>query len=272
MKATITAAILVLFLGLGSPAFGQGGAPVHAPVTLASGLDMSRATIPVDVNGRRFACVLDTGTSAILVSQSMAQAVGLNAEASVDEVSPDGLRYADHHTHLSRLDVAGFAMRDLPALISSKLRGDTMLCGYDFFAQIPTLIDRDRQAVTLFPTGATFDRMRCLPIDLRSRVPIARLLVDGAWVDDVVLDSGMVGGGAIWNGAVSTLPQAPPGAGLACGYGAAIGLFDGLPSNQIALCTSSRRPDGYNGIVETNLPNVHAMAIDYPNRRLCFSL
>ncbi len=272
MKATMNAVLFVLFLGLSNPALGRAAASAHPPVTLASGLDMSRATIPVDVNGRHYACVLDTGTSAILVSQSIAQTVGLDAEAPVDEVSPDGLRYADRHTHLARLDVAGFAMRDLPAMISSKLRGNTMLCGYDFFVQIPTLIDRDRQAVTLFPTVATLDQMRCLPVDLTARVPIARLLVDGAWVDDIVFDSGMIGGGAIWNGAVSTLPPAPPDSRLACGYSATIGLFEGLPPNHIPLCTSSQRPDGHNGIVETNLPNVHALAVDYPNRRLCFSI
>jgi hypothetical protein len=271
MKAPIIAALLVAFLGLTSPGLvGATGAFAQSPIALASGLDMSRATIPVDVNGRRYACVLDTGTSAMLVSQSVAQSAGLPSEAPIDEISPDGVHYADQHTHLPRFAVAGYLMRDVPALISSKLGGDTILCGYDFFAQIPTLIDRDKQIVTLFPEIATLDRMRCLPIDLKSRVPIARLQVNGEWVDDIVLDSGMVGGGAIWNG-IGRLPQAPPGVGLACGFGATIGLFAGLPPNAIPLCTSMQPPDGYNGIVETNLPAVHALAIDYPNRRMCFS-
>jgi hypothetical protein len=233
---------------------------------------MNRATIPVDLDGHRYACVLDTGTSAILVSRSVASSAGLTAEAPVDEIAPDGFRYADVHTHIARFGVAGFAMTDVPALISSKLRGDTTLCGYDFFAQIPTLIDRDRQLVTLFPAVATLDRMRCLPVDLRPRVPVARLQVNGAWVDDIVLDSGMVGGGAIWNGAMGRPAQTPAGPGLTCGYGAVIGLFDGSPPNPIPLCTSSQRPDGYNGIVETNLPTVHALAVDYPNRRMCFGV
>jgi hypothetical protein len=284
MKAPITAALLILLLGLTSQGVRAAGGFAHSPLTLTSGLDMSRATIPVDVDGRRYACVLDTGTSAMLVSQSVAQAVGLTPEARIDEVSPDGLHYADEHTHLARFTVAGYTMRDVPALISSKLGGDKVLCGYDFFAEIPTLIDRDRQIVTLFPVIATLDRMRCLPIDLTPRVPLATLRVNGAWVDRIVLDSGMVGGGAIWNDVVKDLPQALFGTsayrtdprnlqtGLSCGFGATIGLFDGLPSNAIPLCTSSQPPDGYNGIVETNLPNVHALAVDYPNRRLCFNL
>jgi hypothetical protein len=114
--------------------------------------------------------------------------------------------------------------------------------------------------------------MRCLPVDLSSRVPTARLQINGAWIDRIVLDSGMVGGGAIRNGVVSGLPQAPAGMRLACGYHAVIGLFDGLASGLIPLCSSLQPPDGYNGIVETNLPSVHALAVDYPNRRLCFSV
>ncbi len=38
------------------------------------------------------------------------------------------------------------------------------------------------------------------------------------------------------------------------------------------ICTEPQRPDGYNGIIETNLSSVHAMAIDYPHRRICFDV
>ncbi len=38
------------------------------------------------------------------------------------------------------------------------------------------------------------------------------------------------------------------------------------------ICTEPQRPDGYNGIIETNLPSVHAMAVDYPHRRICFDV
>jgi hypothetical protein len=277
MKATILAALLGLFVGL----FVALTAPLvarasddfpHAPVTMASGLDMSRATIPVDVDGHRYACVLDTGTSAMLVSQSVAQSVGLKPEVPIDEIAPDGLRYADWHTHLAQFAVAGYWMHDLPALISSKLAGNTVLCGYDFFAQIPTLIDRDRQLVTLFPTIATLDRMHCMPVDLRPRVPVARVQVNGAWIDNIVLDSGMVGGAAIWNGALRQMPPAPAAPGFACGFNATIGFLGGSAASSIPMCTSMQPPDGYNGIVETNLPAVHALAIDYPNRRMCFTL
>ncbi|MBV8373083.1 MAG: retropepsin-like domain-containing protein, partial [Candidatus Eremiobacteraeota bacterium] len=226
MRATFVAAALVVFLALTSPVLVHAaGSFPHAPIMLASGLDMSRATIPVDVDGHRYACVLDTGTSAMLVSRAVAQSAGLVSEAPVDEISPDGFRYADRHTHLAQFDVAGYAMRDVPALISSKLSGDVVLCGYDFFAEVPTLIDRDRQQVTLFPPAGTMDRMRCMPVDLRPRVPVGRLQVNGAWIEKVVLDSGMVGGGAIWNGALGQPSPAPGPMGMACGYHAAIGFF-----------------------------------------------
>jgi hypothetical protein len=273
MKATIFAVLPALAFAFTSPVLaGAAGAYAHVPITLASGLDMSRATIPIDLDGRRYACVLDTGTSTMLVSRSVAQSVGLASEAPVDELAPDGARSVDQHTHLAEFGVAGFTMRNLPALISSKLAGDVVLCGYDFFAQVPTLIDRDRQLVTLFPALATLDRMHCLPIDLRPRVPIARLQINGTWIDNIVLDSGMVGGGAVWSGALNGLPQASPRMALACGYRATVGFFDGSTPSSMPLCAAMQPPDGYNGIVETNLPNVHALAVDYPNRRMCFSI
>jgi hypothetical protein len=38
------------------------------------------------------------------------------------------------------------------------------------------------------------------------------------------------------------------------------------------ICTEAQRPDGYNGIIETNLSSVHAMAVDYPHHRICFDV
>src|SRR5579864_2222165 len=84
VKATILAALLGLFVGLTAAQVARAaGDAAHPPVTLASGLDMSRATIPVDLNGHRYACVLDTGTSAMLVSQSVAQSIGLDRKSVV---------------------------------------------------------------------------------------------------------------------------------------------------------------------------------------------
>jgi hypothetical protein len=285
MKSTMIAALVVLFLSVASAAFARasGTEPVHAPITISSGLDVSRATVTVAINGQSYACVLDTGTSTMMVSRAVAYSAGLSAEEPVDEISPDGLRYADQRTHLGRFSVAGYTMRDVPALISSKLPGTTVLCGYDFFASIPTVIDRDRQAVTLFPGTAALDAMHCLPVDLTPRVPVATLEINGAWVDRIVLDSGMVGGGVIWNGIADRLPpplptttsyQPDPGdlqRAMNCGFNATIGLFNGSPRSFVPMCTSSQRPDGYNGIIEMNLPTVHRLAIDYPNRRVCFS-
>ncbi len=38
------------------------------------------------------------------------------------------------------------------------------------------------------------------------------------------------------------------------------------------ICTEPQHPDGYNGIIETNLSTVHAMAVDYGHRRICFDV
>jgi hypothetical protein len=263
LRAFVPLVVLALFAPASAYAAG------HAPVTLPSGLDLTRATIPISIQGEPFTCVLDTGTSAMFVSQAVALELGLPFEAPIDEVAPDGLHYADHHTHLGGVSVGGYALATMPALISSKLQGRNVLCGYDFFTQVPTLIDRDRQQVTIFPGVAALDRMHCLPVDLRPHVPLATINLNGTRVEQVVLDSGMVGGGAVWNGVAGRLAVSPTG--MACGQNSTIGFFSGGPSNPLQLCTSSQRPDGYNGIVETNLPSVHQLAVDYPDRRVCFS-
>jgi hypothetical protein len=294
MKFALTTVLGLLLLVAAT----VGSAGAHAPIVIGSGLDLTRTTIPVAIGGRRYACVLDTGTSTMLLSRGAAASAGLRGDTPVEEISPDGRRYTDLRTQIDNLVVGGYALHPMAALISSKLPGEIVLCGYDFFAQVPTLIDRDRQSVTLFPASTDLAAMHCVPIDITPRVPLVSVRIDGTMVSDVVLDSGLVGGGALWDQIADRL-AAPPAAGangppagapfagapfagapagpfvqngLRCGLQAQLAYFDGQPPAPIALCASAGRPDGYNGIVETNLPAVHRFAIDYPQRRMCFSL
>ncbi len=255
-----------------------------ASVTLASGLNETRATIPVTIEGQRASCVLDTGTSAILVSPWLARAARLAARAGTFEVAPDGRTYVDRQTEISHFGVAGYALHDVPALISSNLTGYSALCGYDFFMRFPTLIDRDRQQVTLFPPASRLAHMHCLTVDLSPHVPLATIEINDTWVSHIVLDSGMAGGGALWDGVrpqlrhpliansgYETMPSAIR-EGFACGGIASVRYAAGAPESSMPICTEPQRPDGYNGIIETNPPTVHAMAVDYPHRRICFDV
>ncbi len=287
MRATaLRALVFGLCLGAGAVAI---AAQTHrafaaASVTLASGLNETRATIPVTVDGQRASCVLDTGTSAILVSPSLAEAARLAARAGSFEVAPDGRTYVDRQTEIPRFGVAGYALHNVPALISSNLTGNNALCGYDFFTRFPTLIDRDRNQVTLFPASSRLARMHCLSVDLSPRVPLATVEINDTWVSHIVLDSGMAGGGALWdavrpqlrhalvaNTDYETMPSAIS-QGFACGAIASVRYAAGTPESPMPVCTEPQRPDGYNGIIETNLPTVHAMAVDYPHRRICFDV
>jgi gag-polyprotein putative aspartyl protease len=265
-----------------------GGAPRRAlaaaqgPVTIASRLNQTRPAIPVSINGARFDCVLDTGTSAIIVSPWVAQATRLPLRAATYELSPDGHTYSDRHTDIAHFAVGGYMERNVSALVSSNLTGADALCGYDFFARFPTLIDRDRQSVTLFPTASALHRLHCLLVDLSPRVPLATVQINGTWVDHIVLDSGMVGGGALWDGVRDRLHEpliadadyeTDPSAvrqGLACGTSANVRFVNNAPRTSLPICTEPQPPDGYNGILETYLPTIHAMAVDYPHRRICF--
>jgi hypothetical protein len=238
----------------------------------------------VTFNGWRTSCILDTGSSAIIVSPLLARDVGLAGERGTFEVAPDGRTYADRESTVSRFAVAGHTLRNLHALISSHLTGYSALCGYDFFMRFPTLIDREHSAVTLFPAASKIARMHCLPVNLAPRVPLARVEINGTWLSQIVLDSGMAGGGALWDGVRSRLhsPLASnSGYGmnrggfsnyLSCEGSALIRLAAATAASSIPICTEPERPDGYNGIIETNLPSVHAMAVDYPHRRICFDV
>jgi hypothetical protein len=270
--------------GLAVCAAGAHRAAAAAAVVIASGSNATRTTIPVTIDGLRATCVLDTGTSAMIVSPSLAQAAGLASRAGTFELAPDGRTYVDRQTNIARFAVSSYVLRDVAALISPNLQGDNALCGYDFFSHFPTLIERDRRQVTLFPASARLAHMRCTPIDLSPRVPLATIEINDTWLSRVVLDSGMAGGGAIWDGVRPQLKQplvanaeydTEPSAvreGFACGATAAVRYAGGTPASAMPICTEPQRPDGYNGIIETNLASVRAMDVDYPHRRICFDV
>jgi hypothetical protein len=259
-------------------------AAASAPLTIASGWNESRTTIPVTIDGQRATCVLDTGTSAILVSPWLAQVAHLSSRAGTFEVAPDGRTYVDHQTVIPTLAVSQYSLHGVPGLISSNLTGDSALCGYDFFTHFPTLIDRDRRQVTLFPAPSRLTHLHCVPVDLTPHVPLATIEINDTWLNHIVLDSGMAGGGALWDGVRTQLQHPlvasaeyetmPAGLnrGFACGAVASIRYAAGAPQSAMPICTEPQRPDGYNGIIETNLASVHAMAVDYPHKRICFDV
>ena len=285
MRPTIALVLFLCCFGVLLIA-GRGAAAGRAPasVTLSSGLSSTRATIPVSFNGRRASCVLDTGSSAIIVSPMLARDVRLVGQDGTFEVAPDGQSYADRETRIPRFAVAGYVLRGVHALISSHLAGYTALCGYDFFMRFPTLIDRQHRAVTLYPAPSKIARMHCLPVNLSPRVPLARVEINGTWLSQIVLDSGMAGGGALWDGVRMSLRnplvsntgysmnRAGFAGGFSCGGSAFVRFAPGTPASSMPMCTEEQRPDGYNGIIETNLPSVHAIAVDYPHRRICFDV
>ena len=158
----------------------------------------------------------------------LARDAGLSGDGGTFEVAPDGQTYADRETQISRFAVSRFSVRDVRALISSNLTGYSALCGYDFFTRFPSLIDRDRGTVTLFPAPSKIARMHCLRVDLAPHVPLATVEINGTWLNQIVLDSGMSGGGALWDGVrerlrsplvsgAGDMSQPPMRTGFSCG-------------------------------------------------------
>jgi clan AA aspartic protease (TIGR02281 family) len=268
--------VCALALGTGGPALAQ-----NAPIVLSAGTDHARTTIPVSINGVQVQCVLDTGASTMLLSKETASIAGLTPQYGVDEIAPDGQRYAGHTTRIAEFGVGGVTLHDLAALISSNRSNAQALCGYNFFLHFPTLIDRDRSLVTLFPAEYTLNNMRCLRVDLTTHVPVSTVLINGTPLSNVVLDSGMSGGGILWNGALTKLahplvPQISAGyqpgqSNLSCGRSAMAAFFADVPAAFVQLCSSATPPAGYDGMLQTNLSTVHQLGIDYAARRVCFS-
>jgi Aspartyl protease len=281
-----TAHPLSLCLLAGLTAFGLTAHPAvaSAPLTLSSGLNETRTTIPVTIDGQRASCVLDTGSSVMLVSPALAHAAGLRGDAGTFEVAPDGRSYADRQTQIARLEAGSYTMQNVRALISSNLTGYNALCGYDFFTHFPLLIDRAHRSVTLFPDPKAIAHLHCLPVNLSPHVPLATVEVNGTWLNQIVLDSGMAGGGALWENLRARLRQplvadanylttrSAIADGFSCGASAWVRFASNMPASSMPICTERQRPDGYNGILETNLPGVHAMAVDYAHRRICFDV
>ncbi len=273
-----------LLLSVAAVAAATHHAAASSAVVLASGTNATRTTIPVTIDGLRATCVLDTGTSAIIVSPALAASARLISRAGTFELAPDGRTYVDRQTSIARFGVSSYSLHDVAALISPNLDGSNALCGYDFFSHFPTLIERDRRQVTLFPSAARLTHMRCTPVDLAPHVPLATVEINDTWLTHVVLDSGMAGGGALWDGVRPQLHQplvanaeydtAPAAVreGFACGATAAVRYAGGTPASAMPICTEPQRPDGYNGIIETNLATVRAMDVDYPHHRICFDV
>lgn len=287
MKALAFRAFLFSFCAAASAAAilaGTRTVSASSSTIIASGSNATRTTIPITIDGLRTSCVLDTGTSAIIVSPSVAETTRLQGRAGTFEVAPDGRTYVDRETEIARFGVAGYTLHDVPALISQNVSGVNALCGYDFFAHFPTLIDRDHRQVTLFPVASRLRKMHCTTVDLDSHVPLATIEINDSWVSHIVLDSGMAGGGALWEGVrpqlrhalvananYETMPAAVA-QGFSCGATASIRYAPGAPQSTMPICTEPQRPDGDNGIIETNLSSIHAIAVDYPNRRICFDV
>jgi len=86
-------------------------------------------------------------------------------------------------------------------LISSNLTGYNALCGLRFSSRVfhrssIAIAGRSRSS-RLLQRSRTCIVFR---VDLAPRVPLATVEINGTWLNQIVLDSGMSGGGALWDG------------------------------------------------------------------------
>jgi aspartyl protease family protein len=91
----------------------------------------STPVIEVWLNDQSFDMILDTGASHTLITQGMAQALGLQPQGSVAVTIADGSSVNLPIGSVSSVKVAGITAKNLKVMIADK--ADVGLLGHDFF-------------------------------------------------------------------------------------------------------------------------------------------
>jgi hypothetical protein len=159
--------------------------------------------VPVKVrDSRPLAFILDTGSTRMLIDQSVSRELGLN-EAEPDSVGGAGAgRISIKKIRDISIEIGGrrsqhyeFASIDLSAISSLLGRQVDGILGYEFLSRYLVTIDYDRSMLVLrSPESAPAIQGVPIPITLEKRWPFleARLVVRGAapLVDKFLIDSG----------------------------------------------------------------------------------
>ena len=273
-------------VSLESPRLVRGAHPASATasVTIASGSNATRSTIPVTMaTGTRTACSTP-GRRRLSFLRGRGRRRGSTLELERSRLRPmvTPTSIVKRRSELSASAVVA-PRRSRPDFVEPE-RPDA-LCGYDFFTHFPTLIDRDRRLVTLFPSASRVAHLHCVQVDLTPHVPLATIrnqrhvgesrrarLRHGRW-------RRALGRGAL---------QAPPAARRGCQLRDDAGCDArricmwrgrvGAIRTRIAVESACRSAPNPNVLTATTassrriLRTLHAMAVDYPHHHVCFDV
>lgn len=88
-----------------------------------------------EINGRRVVFLLDTGATQIALPMSLARDLGLKLGPTIDIQTAAG-RAKGYPARLASVRLATVEMRDLGAVVSEGMNGDTVLLGMNFLKRL----------------------------------------------------------------------------------------------------------------------------------------
>ena len=255
--------------------------------------DLGHAFVEVMVNGAGpFSFLLDTGAGASMLSDSLADLLGIDRfgrmpargiggfdDASFGRI--DSIDLGQARFYGRRLIL--FDFRSLKSTALSRLDG---ILGYDFFSRLPMRLDFDRQELVLFSPGRLMPAIGGIPLELFYQIPVMEVSLDGQPIR-VIFDLGA-------QGPLQLFPHARAYARYGSGYDTLtvetkLSGIGGTKTVRLALGerlqlggqeikrpevsllepgTTSPLPDYIEGILGLDILAAFNWTVDFPGRRL----
>ncbi len=170
-------------------------------VTLPTHFDDDEIDVHVTIGKRTVDFVLDTGSSSIVIDQTLARDLGLPLSNASTEIT--ARKYTAYETVIPEMTIGSLKMHDISVDVVPFPTGGRIgakplgLLGFDFLAQLGVTIDYAKATVHVNP-AAEYDPPKtpgtyAVDIRLGDRIPVTTVTVGNAVAENMVFDTG-------WNG------------------------------------------------------------------------
>jgi hypothetical protein len=228
---------------LGKPIDAKLFAPLQGRTLIADGVqtvplldDGTRVACAVQINGKAYAFLIDSGSGDVLLDSRVAQAGGIDEEGALEvrgAVRAGGL----HVATLKKLSIGTASLDNLVVSTmdlgeaAGHMRVDGIL-GYPFFASSMVQIDFAHHVMRFGPPGSIAPAGDRIPIDTDREVPEAVFQLDGKVDAPFLVDTGNSGGLLLYAPFIDAHP------GVAAAAGATASSYIGIGGSDRSYTTS----------------------------------
>ncbi|HEV8020725.1 MAG TPA: aspartyl protease family protein [Candidatus Lustribacter sp.] len=192
--------------------------------------DGSRIACVVQIEGKGYAFLIDSGSGDVLLDSHVAQAAGIGEEGALEvrgAVRTGGL----HVAKLPRLTIGGGTLDDL--VVSTidlgsepgRMHVDGIL-GYPFFASSLVQLDFANRVMRFGPPGSFAPAGDRIDLDTDREIPEAVFRLDNSMDVPFIVDTGNSGGLLLYGPFVDAHPAVAPGLGSTAGSYVGVGGTD----------------------------------------------